>query len=302
MLGYSRSSVPRLRLNGLRRGRITVGRRTSRRRRRRRLTACRDRLPHRIRLVVGHRHLAAPLHPALHGAALGAKLIASRRTCHLLILAGARIVVAAIAVARDRLVIVTGPISGHGLVVTLGLIAGHGLVVAALHITGGTDGGAGVAARVRVITSCGRCRGWGGGSAAVVTADLEHIVPARLTRIRRGAPHRNRAAPQDDSPGFHGSVSFSVDPVFGRLSSASAVWLRPTVSLAVARAPWDNYSLFHDNQTSRACKTTDPGMRANSCPGAIKLSRQEKSVGFANWTGERGIDGRLNNGASAKIT
>src|SRR5439155_24998699 len=191
----------RLRLTRLRLVRVAVGRRT---RRCGRLAAGGLGLPNRVGLVVGHGHPAATLHPALHRAALRPQLIASRRASNLLVLARARIVITGIAIAGDRLVVITGPIGGDRLVISLGLIAGHGLVIAALNIARGADRRAGIAARVRVITGRGGSRRM----AAMVTANLEHVVPGCLTGAGGGSPHRQHAAPKHALPGFHGTVSF----------------------------------------------------------------------------------------------
>ena len=96
----------------------------------------------------------------------------------MLILASARIVIAAIAIAGDRLIIVAGAISRDRLVIRLCLIASHGLIVAALNIARGAD-----RLRTRVAARRGRVVAGRHRRFAAVTADLEHIAPGGTDRF-----------------------------------------------------------------------------------------------------------------------
>src|SRR5207302_21692 len=87
-------------------------------------------------LITRHRHGAAALHPALHRAALGTKLIAHGRRRHLLGAAGAGIVVRRICATANRFIVIARAIRRDRLVIGLGLVSGHGLVIATLHVTG----------------------------------------------------------------------------------------------------------------------------------------------------------------------
>ena len=88
-----------------------------------------ERLP-----IACHGNGAATLHPALHWRALRAKLVTGARARHLLITAGARIEVAAIANSGHRLVVIAGLIGRYRLVVGSSLISRHRLVKAALDV------------------------------------------------------------------------------------------------------------------------------------------------------------------------
>ena len=62
--------------------------------------------------------------------------------------------------------------------------------------------------------------------AAMVTANLEHVVPGCLAGAGGGSPHRQHAAPKHALPGFHGTVSFLGGPVLNA-SFYFSPWLEP---------------------------------------------------------------------------
>src|SRR5208282_5031849 len=123
--------------------------------------------------VAGDRNLAGPLQVTLHRAGLRPEPVAGGRAGHLLIAAGARVVIAAIAIARHRLVVIAGAIGGDRLVVALRLVASHRLVVRALDVLRGAtrlraaSGGRVVAADDRL-------------ALAAEAAHLKYVVPGRV--------------------------------------------------------------------------------------------------------------------------
>jgi hypothetical protein len=165
-------------------------------------------------LVRRHRLQGTALQVAGDRAALGAKAVTRHRRGHLLVAAGAGVVVAAVPIAANRLVIVAGAVGRHRLVVGRLPVAHYGLIVAALHIAGR----AGRRRRARCRTGrrgtrlvgrgeCdrrrgGRCRDVG--RAATVTAHLEHVIPGGLGRPARRREGHERAAPHGSLEGSHG--------------------------------------------------------------------------------------------------
>src|SRR5262249_53902635 len=127
---------------------------------------------------------------------------------HLLVAAGARVEVAAIAVAGDRLVVVAGAVGRDRLVIGLVDVAGDRLVVAALDVACGADLGR---RRARAAARVGGRRGDVAARRAAATvgaADLEDVAPGCAPGSGPRGEERQRADPGQTPGGSHGTFSF----------------------------------------------------------------------------------------------
>src|SRR5262249_3579378 len=179
---------------------------------------------HRVQItgnpIARHGHAAGSLHVVRHGATLRGEEIRRNRGSDLLVAASARIEIAAIAIARDRLVVIAGAIGSDRFVIGLSLVRGHRLVKRTLDVlrrahrrTAGHRGGT---ARCRRRTTgswlaaavAGRPDAGQNRVLRAAAADLEDVVPGGFGRRRADREQRQRAQPDSDPIGFHGTISF----------------------------------------------------------------------------------------------